>query len=165
MKWWRTARMMMRHMALSCNYYLWIARWRIRFYKDIATDALHRQSYATSLTSSVTDYKWVHGRRFHSYHEGSGSWWQSNSSKKIYTDRKKKSKSAYKFPNDEKEQDRLDMFHHMFKLALGGKLFLAPLTVESLRVLDIGTGTGIWAIELGIACSWPTVCLLWWLLL
>lgn len=41
------------------------------------------------------------------------------------------------------------MFNHMFKLALGGKLFLAPVEGDSLRVLDIGTGTGIWAIEMG----------------
>ncbi|KAL1987597.1 hypothetical protein VTN96DRAFT_3197 [Rasamsonia emersonii] len=84
------------------------------------------QSYATSLSSSVTNYQWQHGRRFHSYKEGS-----------------------YKFPNDEQEQDRLDMFHHIFKLALGGKLFLAPIQREGpLRILDIGTGTGIWAIEM-----------------
>lgn len=58
--------------------------------------------------------------------------------------------SGYKFPNDEQEQDRLDMFHHIFKLALGGKLFLAPIQREGpLRILDIGTGTGIWAIEMG----------------
>lgn len=60
-----------------------------------------------------------------------------------------KSLPGYKFPNDEKEQDRLDMFHHMFTLALGEKLFLAPVKGESLRVLDIGTGTGIWAIDVG----------------
>ena len=60
--------------------------------------------------------------------------------------------SDYMFPNDEKEQDPLDTFHHMFKLALGGKLFLAPVHGESLRVLDIGTGTGIWAIDMGNHC-------------
>ncbi len=34
---------------------------------------------------------------------------------------------------------------------MGGKLFFAPLKEETLkRALDIGTGTGIWAIEFGI---------------
>ncbi|RAK94968.1 S-adenosyl-L-methionine-dependent methyltransferase [Aspergillus ibericus CBS 121593] len=84
-------------------------------------------SYATSLSSSVLDYKWLNGRRFHAYKEGS-----------------------YKFPNDEREQSRLDMMHCIFKLAMGGELFLAPVDVEQpLRVLDIGTGTGIWALEVG----------------
>ncbi|KAL2003660.1 hypothetical protein VTN02DRAFT_2810 [Thermoascus thermophilus] len=27
--------------------------------------------YTASLTNSVRDYKWLHGRRFHSYHSGS----------------------------------------------------------------------------------------------
>lgn len=82
------------------------------------------ESYATSLSSGVLEYNWEHGRRFHGYKEGS-----------------------YKFPNDEREQDRLDIFHHVFNLALGGRLFLAPISEGPLRVLDIGTGTGIWAIE------------------
>lgn len=41
------------------------------------------------------------------------------------------------------------MFHHMFKLMMGGKLYLAPIKEGPLRVLDIGTGTGQWAIEMG----------------
>jgi SAM-dependent methyltransferase len=66
----------------------------------------------------------VHGRRFHALEEG-----------------------RYVFPNDEEEKDRLDQVHQMVKCALG-KLYSAPLE-KPRRVLDIGTGTGIWAIEFG----------------
>lgn len=43
-------------------------------------------------------------------------------------------------PNDEAEQDRLDLHHHIFGLTLGGRLFRAPITVSPERVLDFGTG-------------------------
>jgi hypothetical protein len=32
--------------------------------------------------------------------------------------------TAYNFPNDEREQERLDLFHHLFGLRLDGKLHL-----------------------------------------
>jgi SAM-dependent methyltransferase len=82
---------------------------------------------STSLTSSVLRYEWKHGRRYHSYNAGS-----------------------YSFPNDEKEQDRLDMVHHVYYRCLHNRLFLAPIDPNAgLRILDIGTGTGMWPIELG----------------
>ncbi|KAK2794092.1 hypothetical protein FQN52_009174 [Onygenales sp. PD_12] len=83
-------------------------------------------NYSTSLASSVKDFQFKHGRRYHSYQAGS-----------------------YQFPNDEPEQERLDMFHHIVNLSLDGKLHLAPFNPEGARVLDIGTGTGIWAIDMG----------------
>ncbi|KAE8145676.1 S-adenosyl-L-methionine-dependent methyltransferase [Aspergillus avenaceus] len=87
--------------------------------------AADSDSYATSLSSSVRDYKWCNGRRFHAYKEGS-----------------------YRFPNDEQEQRRLDMMHEVFTLSLEDRLFLAPVPRnEAVRILDIGTGTGIWAME------------------
>jgi SAM-dependent methyltransferase len=50
-------------------------------------------------------------------------------------------------PNDAQEQDRLDLQNHLFGLTLDGKLHLAPIDKDLHNVLDIGTGTGIWAIE------------------
>lgn len=51
-------------------------------------------------------------------------------------------------PNDEKEQDRLDLLHHVFRLCLDGGLCRTKLESPQ-KILDVGTGTGIWAIESG----------------
>lgn len=49
-------------------------------------------------------------------------------------------------PNDEHEMDRLDLQNHLFYMSLGERLHLAPIkTVHN--CLDIGTGTGIWAMD------------------
>ncbi|KAL2836750.1 S-adenosyl-L-methionine-dependent methyltransferase [Aspergillus pseudodeflectus] len=61
------------------------------------------QSDLTSLRSSIVDYRYENGRRYHAFRAG-----------------------AYWGPNDEKAQDHLDI---------------------GCKVLDIGTGTGIWAME------------------
>ncbi|KAH6689653.1 S-adenosyl-L-methionine-dependent methyltransferase [Plectosphaerella plurivora] len=85
------------------------------------------ESLTASLSSSVLNYPIEHGRRFHAYRHG-----------------------AYVMPNDDRELDRLDMTHLMNVKAVGNKLFLAPLEEEKVqKILDIGTGTGIWAIEMG----------------
>ena len=49
----------------------------------------------------------------------------------------------------QKESDRLDIMHKLTEVSLGGKLNLAPVPSNPQRILDIGTGTGIWAIEMG----------------
>ncbi|KAK1690397.1 methyltransferase domain-containing protein [Colletotrichum godetiae] len=54
----------------------------------------------------------------------------------------------YLFPVDEAEKDRLDMFHAMIMKARGGLLWEVPLP-DKPQVLDLGTGTGIWAIDVG----------------
>lgn len=49
-------------------------------------------------------------------------------------------------PNDEEEQGRLHLQHRCFRMTMDEKLFLAPIHNPK-SVLDIATGTGIWASE------------------
>ncbi|KAG4423086.1 hypothetical protein IFR04_003723 [Cadophora malorum] len=76
-----------------------------------------------SIRSSIYEYMEENGRTYHAYNSG-----------------------KYMLPNDEREQDRLDLQHHSFRIMLNGKLGLAPIKSPN-RVLDLATGTGIWAIE------------------
>ncbi|GAB1317063.1 Methyltransferase [Madurella fahalii] len=85
-------------------------------------------SSTASLTSSIVDYRTLHGRTYHS-ERGNAQYWGAN---------------------DDAQLESMDIAHHSFTLALDGKLFLAPLKEEKLKlqkVLDVGTGTGIWAID------------------
>ena len=41
----------------------------------------------------------------------------------------------------------MDLAHHLYLLLLGGNLHLAPIPKDLQRVLDLGTGIGIWAID------------------
>ncbi|KAE8343266.1 hypothetical protein BDV24DRAFT_149874 [Aspergillus arachidicola] len=91
---------------------------------DLTDDTSSEAS--TSLRSTVLEYEFRHGRRYHSNHAGN-----------------------YHFPNDEVEQERLDMVHHIYYRLLHNRLFLAPIDLAGKRILDIGTGTGVWAMHLG----------------
>lgn len=85
-----------------------------------------------SLTASITDYPMYWGRRYHRYKEG-----------------------TYLFPNDEAENSRLDVQHNVLN-ELHGRLYFAPLDPAITRVvLDLGTGTGIWPIELADSNALP----------
>ena len=86
-------------------------------------------SATTSLNSSVRDYIFENGRRYHRFREG-----------------------AYNFPNDDAEQDREDMKHAMM-VTLCQQLHFAPIGDNPQNILDMGTGTGIWAIESEIRFS------------
>ncbi|KAI5467358.1 methyl transferase [Mariannaea sp. PMI_226] len=47
------------------------------------------------------------------------------------------------------ELNRLDIFHKVFLVARNEKLFEAPITRPTPRIMDLGTGTGIWAVNIG----------------
>jgi hypothetical protein len=53
----------------------------------------------------------------------------------------------YFLPNDENEQDRWDWQHHLYCLTFDNKLYFCPGSVQPNCVLNLGTSTGIWAID------------------
>ncbi|KAH7132725.1 S-adenosyl-L-methionine-dependent methyltransferase [Dactylonectria macrodidyma] len=86
-------------------------------------------SSTESMRSSILDYRHENGRTYHRYKDG-----------------------KYNFPNDDKENERLDLEHHLCLATLDNKLGLSPPNLPDSkvkRVLDLGTGTGIWAIDFG----------------
>lgn len=91
---------------------------------DVDIEADKPTQQRASSGSSVLDDSAIeeHGRTYHSYKQG-----------------------TYLLPNDAEEQSRLDIQHKTITTLLGGKLALAP--IEPKNVLDVATGTGIWAIE------------------
>lgn len=79
---------------------------------------------SASITSSIKAYRVENGRRYHAFKDGS-----------------------YFFPNDEMENDRLDMQHALFLKSCKNQLYLAPIRDNVQHVLDLGTWTGIWALD------------------
>jgi SAM-dependent methyltransferase len=64
----------------------------------------------------------------------------------VMTELAEQERSSYVFPRHPGEADRLDLQHHALREAVG-RNYLAPI-VSPRRVLDVGTGTGRWGIEL-----------------
>jgi SAM-dependent methyltransferase len=91
---------------------------------DSAVDAESITSSTVSLTESIFDYRRLHGRTYPKNH--SVEYWA---------------------PNDEQQNEGLDLTHNALLMLLDDKLFLAPIGENIQRVLDVGTGTGIWAID------------------
>ncbi|KAM3420373.1 hypothetical protein BST61_g3652 [Cercospora zeina] len=83
------------------------------------------ESYTSARTLATTTrmYRHENGRTYHAYRDG--EYWQ---------------------PNDEKQNNHEAIVHHLCLMTLRDKLFLAPVTSPR-RILDIGTGTGIWATD------------------
>ncbi|KAH8664806.1 S-adenosyl-L-methionine-dependent methyltransferase [Ilyonectria robusta] len=93
-------------------------------------DASSLSSSSASLTSSVYQHAYENGRRYHQYRHG-----------------------TYPIPNDDAEQNRDDMKHAMMLELTDGKLFFAPIGDNPGKIIDLATGTGIWAVD--IADKYP----------
>ncbi|KAK4168861.1 Demethylmenaquinone methyltransferase [Cladorrhinum sp. PSN259] len=81
-----------------------------------------------SLSESIAQFREEFGRTYHSYRAGS-----------------------YHFPNDAPENDRVNDQYEILKMAMDEHLHLCPFPTDRppCKILDIATGTGLWAIEMG----------------
>ena len=58
-------------------------------------------------------------------------------------------RGIYMYPCDELEKDRMDIYHKLFTVARRDQLHQAPIPQHwEPRILDVGCGTGIWAIDM-----------------
>ncbi|KAK5661110.1 hypothetical protein OQA88_11000 [Cercophora sp. LCS_1] len=99
---------------------------------DSALSSGDSELSTSSLSSTILEYRRIHGRTYHNYSGTSAQ------------------QPEYWAPNDDNANEQLDINHHLLTLSLDGKLFLAPLGKHKgavQNVLDVGTGTGIWAMD------------------
>jgi 2-polyprenyl-3-methyl-5-hydroxy-6-metoxy-1,4-benzoquinol methylase len=81
-------------------------------------------SFLASISSSIQrDHFFQNKRRYHSY--GSTKYWG---------------------PDDEEAQAVQDLSHQVWHLSLKGELYFAPMK-NPRAILDLGTGTGIWVLD------------------
>ncbi|OBS27714.1 hypothetical protein FPOA_01656 [Fusarium poae] len=81
--------------------------------------------YPESIAASILEYRTIQGRTYHSDRYA----------------------ADYFAPNDEQQLQSVDITHHYLTILLDNKLFLAPISPHIQTVLDVGTGSGIWAID------------------
>ncbi|TGJ82673.1 hypothetical protein E0Z10_g6073 [Xylaria hypoxylon] len=82
-------------------------------------------SSTASLSASILEYRTVHGRTYHSERGNAQSW----------------------NPNDAQHDESMDILHHVSTLMQDGKITMAHIDDSVQKVLDVGCGTGIWAID------------------
>lgn len=93
--------------------------------RETDADSLFSEATSTqSITSSVLRFREIYRRTYQNY-EGA-EYWQ---------------------PNDSKQNDGFDLQHHLMLLLAPNELFRAPVDKNPQSVLDVSTGTGIWAIH------------------
>ncbi len=86
-------------------------------------------SSTVSVTSSARNFPEENGRTYHALYEG--KYWR---------------------PNDEQEQERLNLQHELLRRTFSDKLYICPLDQKGIgthNVLDVGAGTGAWANDFG----------------
>ena len=82
-----------------------------------------------SARESIYEYEVEHGHTYHSFQRG-----------------------LYVVSNDEDELERMDLHYHTLRLVMREQHWICPLK-EPTSILDVGAGTGIWAMD--VADDYP----------
>lgn len=105
--------------------------------------------YTSSVSSAVADHVYEAGLQFHGF-QRSPPTSPTNSNSAGIGSLNSRSSKLYALPNDETEKNRDDMKHSMALLLMQNRLFYSPVDSKLKAggmVYDLGTGTGIWAMD------------------
>ncbi|KLJ13205.1 hypothetical protein EMPG_11859 [Blastomyces silverae] len=109
-----------------------------------------RCSDTSSIASTVFNYRNENGRRYHGLKDGAYFLVRGFTLHPIYLPYipavRELTYHTHQ-PNDKREQDRMDLLHVIYRRVLDRRLCCAPIKRNPGRVLDLGTGTGSWAVE------------------
>lgn len=121
---------------------------RILLYNS--TDAQDLENSASSEVPE-TVYRFIqeNGRTYHSHHRG-GVFSLFTPHLQLHWLTHPVVLTAYIFPNDEEECQRLSLQGEIFDFVFEGRRHFAPLdSKKPLEVIDLGTGTGEWVCSMG----------------
>ncbi|WPH01590.1 Hypothetical protein R9X50_00443800 [Acrodontium crateriforme] len=90
----------------------------------LANDAATISS-ARTVATAANNFRVENGRTYHSFRDG-----------------------EYCFPNDAMAQRHEETINHLCLMSMRDRLFLAPIGDNPKNILDIGTGIGLWAIDM-----------------
>ncbi|RMJ06634.1 hypothetical protein CDV36_013774 [Fusarium kuroshium] len=106
---------------------------------NLATGVTDDELSTISLRSSIREYHMINGRGYHRDESKLDLIAEFISSQLTFPD--------YYLPSDEAYINLADLQNHQLLLTFGGERYFSPNAETARRVLDVGTGTGIWAVE------------------
>lgn len=161
LSWW------FRHTQVWPPWYLgqwpWLCPWErtvspLRTWTSFFAEQLGSGSDTQSINTFITRYTWENGRRYHADHISSRSYWVCTSGHGRLA---RSYPNHEQGPNDEPATEQQHLTHHLYQLTLDNALHLAPIDNPHVwlcfewflamlitilqNILDLGTGTGQWA--------------------
>ena len=101
-------------------------------------------SSSSAMSAALTHSKSVHAS-YKSYYRASTASIRRSTPRQVFENGRRYCNIEYILPDDEGERDRLAILHQIYTQLLEGRQTFAYIPTDVKRILDVGTGTALWA--------------------